>query len=104
LVDADLANNTQGWQWSAGTGADAAPYFRIFNPVSQAAKFDAAGRYIRQWLPELAGLPDGALFAPWEHAEASRRLAPDYPRKPIVDLKATREMALLVYQQIKVAG
>ncbi len=101
LVDADLPNNTQGWQWSAGTGADAAPYFRIFNPVSQAAKFDTAGRYIRQWLPELARLPDNALFAPWEQAEVSRRLAPDYPRQPIVDLKASREAALSAYQRAK---
>lgn len=104
LVDADLPNNTQGWQWSAGTGADAAPYFRIFNPVTQAAKFDAAGHYIRQWVPELSKLPDSALFAPWEHADVARRLAPDYPRQPIVDLKATRDEALSAYQQIKVSG
>jgi deoxyribodipyrimidine photo-lyase len=101
LVDADLPNNTQGWQWTAGTGADAAPYFRIFNPVSQAEKFDAAGRYIRTWVPELARLPDSALFAPWEHPDLLHRLAPDYPRQPIVDLKASREAALAAYQRVK---
>ncbi|KAA2286082.1 cryptochrome/photolyase family protein [Arenimonas fontis] len=97
LVDADLANNSQGWQWSAGTGADAAPYFRIFSPPAQARKFDPRGAYIRRWLPELAGLPDEALAAPWEHAELCRRLAPDYPLRPIVDLKASREAALAAY-------
>jgi deoxyribodipyrimidine photo-lyase len=101
LVDADLANNTQGWQWTAGTGADAAPYFRIFNPVSQALKFDAAGRYVRRWLPELARLPDAALPEPWEHPELLRRLAPDYPARPIVDLKASREAALEAYSGSK---
>lgn len=100
LVDADLANNTGGWQWSAGTGADAAPYFRIFNPVSQAEKFDARGSYIRQWLPELASLPDKALYAPFEHADLHRRLAPGYPR-PVVDLKASRAAALAAYQALR---
>jgi deoxyribodipyrimidine photo-lyase len=103
LVDADLANNTQGWQWSAGTGADAAPYFRIFNPVSQAQKFDPLGRYVRRWVPELAKLPDWALFAPWEHAEALASIAPDYPREPIRDLRASREAALAAYQQMRAA-
>jgi len=97
LVDADLGNNTGGWQWSAGTGADAAPYFRIFNPVSQAEKFDARGEYIRQWVPELRRLPDKALYAPFEHADLKRRLAPDYPL-PVVDLKASRAAALSAYQ------
>ena len=97
LVDADLANNTQGWQWTAGTGADAAPYFRIFSPVAQAEKFDPAGKYVRRWLPELAKLPDAALAAPWEHADARARLAPDYPAKPVVDLRASREAALAAY-------
>lgn len=100
LVDADLANNTGGWQWSAGTGADAAPYFRIFNPVSQAEKFDARGSYIRQWVPELARLPDKALYAPFEHADLQRRLAPDYPR-PVVDMKASREAALSAYKAMR---
>lgn len=97
LVDADLANNTQGWQWTAGTGADAAPYFRIFSPVAQAEKFDPAGRYVRRWVPELAKLPDAALAAPWEHAELLARLAPAYPRRPVVDLRASREAALAAY-------
>ena len=65
LVDADLANNTLGWQWTAGCGADAAPFFRIFNPTSQAKKFDSQGNYIRQWLPELAELPDEVIHQPW---------------------------------------
>lgn len=97
LVDADLANNTQGWQWTAGTGADAAPYFRIFSPVAQAEKFDPAGKYVRRWVPELAKLPDAALAAPWEHADLLARLAPAYPRRPVVDLRASREAALAAY-------
>lgn len=97
LLDADLPNNTQGWQWTAGTGADAAPYFRIFSPIAQAQKFDASGRYIRRWVPELAKLPDEALAAPWERPDLLRRLAPAYPPRPIVDLKASREAALEAY-------
>ncbi len=65
LVDADLANNACGWQWVAGSGADASPYFRIFNPTTQGLKFDKAGDYIRRWLPELAALPDKYLHEPW---------------------------------------
>jgi len=99
LVDADLANNTQGWQWTAGTGADAAPYFRIFNPVTQASRFDARGSYIRRWCPELKDLPDKALFAPWEHDDARKACAPTWPAQPIVDLKASREKALAAYQR-----
>jgi deoxyribodipyrimidine photo-lyase len=101
LVDADLANNTQGWQWTAGTGADAAPYFRIFNPVSQAQKFDPRGDYIRRWVPELARLPAPACFAPWEHPDLARSLAPDYPIRPIVDPKASREAALAAYSALR---
>ncbi|HEY2344907.1 MAG TPA: deoxyribodipyrimidine photo-lyase [Xanthomonadaceae bacterium] len=101
LVDADLANNTQGWQWTAGTGADAAPYFRIFNPVSQVAKFDPAGAYVRRWLPELARLPDEAMFEPWKHPALLARYAPGYPRTPIVDLKASREAALAAYSKTR---
>ncbi|MBB5206706.1 cryptochrome/photolyase family protein [Chiayiivirga flava] len=102
LVDADLANNTQGWQWTAGTGADAAPYFRIFNPVTQARRFDPDVRYVRRWLPELDALPDAAVFAPWEHADAAR-LAPDYPAQPIVDLAQSRDAALAAHDRIKTA-
>jgi deoxyribodipyrimidine photo-lyase len=90
LVDADLANNTMGWQWSAGCGVDAAPYFRIFNPVLQGQKFDARGRYLRQWLPELAALPDKYLHQPWL-ATAEARCG--YPL-PIVDLAQSRREAL----------
>jgi len=94
LVDADLANNSQGWQWTAGTGADAAPYFRVFNPARQGERFDPRGEYVRRWVPELARLPDKALHAPWDHAALARELAPGYPARPIVDLKASREEAL----------
>jgi deoxyribodipyrimidine photo-lyase len=93
LVDADLANNTQGWQWSAGSGADAAPYFRIFNPVAQGERFDADGAYVQRWCPELAGVAPKHLHAPWT---ASRPPA-GYPR-PIVDLRASREAALAAWR------
>jgi deoxyribodipyrimidine photo-lyase len=101
LVDADLANNTQGWQWTAGTGADAAPYFRVFNPVTQARKFDPHGHYLRRWLPELAGLPDVVLFEPWLHPELLASHAPDYPRTPVVDLRRSREAALQAYATLR---
>ena len=97
LVDADLANNTLGWQWVAGTGADAAPYFRIFNPVTQAQKFDPAAAYISRWLPELAGLPLAARFAPWEFPDVHPQMG-DYPRKPMVELGAGRDAALAAYR------
>ncbi len=102
LVDADLANNSLGWQWVAGCGADAAPYFRIFNPILQSKKFDAAGAYIRRWLPELDALPDRWIHAPWEapttvQAEAKVVVGRDYPA-PVLDLKATRDESLAVYR------
>lgn len=105
LVDADLPSNTAGWQWVAGTGADAAPYFRIFNPVLQGEKFDPHGTFIRRWVPELADLPDKALNAPWEADpamldRAGVRLGETYP-DPIVDLKASRRRALAAFQQIR---
>ena len=105
LVDADLANNSMGWQWTAGCGADAAPFFRIFNPVSQSERFDPQGVYIRKWVPELAKLPDKALHAPsLQKAEllshAGIRLGEDYPF-PVVDLKQTRERALDQWKRIK---
>ncbi len=105
LVDADLASNTLGWQWVAGCGADAAPYFRIFNPVLQSQRFDPAGAYIREWLPELAGLPDSAIHAPWlakpqELVAAKVRLGTDYPL-PIVDLARSRARALEAYAEIR---
>lgn len=101
LVDADLANNTQGWQWTAGTGADAAPYFRVFNPVLQAQRFDPQGVYVRRWIPELTTLPGGAIFAPWEHGDVLKKHAPVYPSGPIVDLRASRNAALLAYKATK---
>jgi deoxyribodipyrimidine photo-lyase len=100
LVDADLANNTQGWQWTAGSGADAAPYFRVFNPASQARKFDPQGRYVRRWVPELAALPLEASFEPWEHPDLLARHAPAYPRAPLVDLRASRAAALESYRAL----
>ena len=105
LVDADLANNTQGWQWTAGCGADAAPYFRIFNPVRQAGKADPEGEYVRRWIPELANLPAKYLQEPWNAPaqvleEAGVRLGRDYP-EPIVDLLATRRRALERFDKIK---
>ena len=105
LVDADLANNTLGWQWSAGCGADAAPYFRIFNPVLQAAKFDPDGAYIRRWVPELKELPVPWLFQPWEAGPlvlkaAGIVLGKTYPH-PIVDHAEARDRALEAYAAMK---
>ncbi len=98
LVDADLAQNSFNWQWSAGCGADAAPYFRIFNPTTQAERTDPQGAYIRRWLPELARLPTPHLFAPWTAPSAVLSaagvvLGKTYP-KPIVDHAMARERAL----------
>ncbi len=105
LVDADLANNTMGWQWTAGCGADAAPYFRIFNPVLQGERFDPQGRYVCTWLPQLAQLPKRYLHQPWTAPEqvlrqAGVRLERDYPA-PIVDLKASRVRALAAYGTVR---
>ncbi|WP_262696209.1 cryptochrome/photolyase family protein [Kordiimonas aquimaris] len=105
LVDADLANNSASWQWVAGSGADAAPYFRIFNPVSQGLKFDPKGVYIRKYVPELQDMPDKYLFAPWEAPadvleNAGVGLGTDYP-KPIVDLKTSRVRALDAFKSLK---
>ncbi len=105
LVDADVANNVMGWQWTAGCGADAAPYFRIFNPVRQGQRFDPEGAYVRRWVPELGGLPDRYIHCPWEAPaavlqEAGITLGRDYP-EPMVDLKATRERALAAYGEVK---
>jgi deoxyribodipyrimidine photo-lyase len=105
LVDADLANNTLGWQWTAGCGADAAPFFRIFNPVSQGEKFDPEGDYVRRWVPELARLPSAWIHRPWQAppaalAEAGVELGDTYPR-PIVSHLVSREVALEAYQAIR---
>jgi len=108
LVDADLANNAASWQWVAGCGADAAPYFRIFNPVKQGQTFDPAGAYVRRWVPELARLSDRHLHAPWqaaplELAEAGVVLGRTYPA-PIVDHAAARARALAAYARLREAG
>jgi deoxyribodipyrimidine photo-lyase len=105
LVDADLANNTMGWQWVAGCGADAAPFFRIFNPVLQGRRYDPDGAYVRRWIPELAGVPKRWLHAPWEApplvlAEAGVTLGSTYPQ-PIVDHARARQRALEAWAQIK---
>ena len=104
LVDADLANNTLGWQWSAGCGADAAPYFRIFAPVRQGQKFDSDGEYVRRWVPELARMPSRFIHAPWTapasvRHEAGVVLDDNYP-SPIVDHAVARAEALAAFQQL----
>ncbi|MEM7663020.1 MAG: deoxyribodipyrimidine photo-lyase [Pseudomonadota bacterium] len=107
LVDADPASNAASWQWTAGTGADAAPYFRVFNPITQGQKFDETGNYVRKWCPELAKLPNKYLFSPWEAdpvtlAAAGVELGTTYPH-PIVDHKTGRERALAAYEEVKAA-
>jgi len=107
LVDADLASNTLGWQWTAGCGADAAPFFRIFNPVLQAERHDPERHYLRRWLPELAALPDAWIHRPWQApalvlATAGVSLGQTYPH-PVVDFPASRVAALGAYATIKVA-
>ena len=105
LCDADLANNTASWQWTAGSGADAAPYFRIFNPILQGKKFDPDGEYTKHFVPELKNLPAKFLFAPWEaddsvFEEAGINYGEDYP-KPVVSIEESRDIALKAYDQIK---
>ena len=105
LVDADLANNTLGWQWVAGCGADAAPYFRIFNPFTQGEKFDGEGAYIRRWVPELSKLSDKWIHRPWEAPEEALKaaqvvLGKNYP-KPLVDHADARKLALVLYARLK---
>ena len=105
LVDADLANNSASWQWVSGCGADAAPFFRIFNPVLQGQKFDPDGAYVRHWVPEIASLPDSLIHKPWEApsdalAAAGIRLDETYPR-PIVDHGEARKRALKLLSDLK---
>ncbi len=107
LVDADLANNTLGWQWIGGCGADAAPYFRVFNPVTQGEKFDPDGAYVRQWVPELARMPSDTIHHPWDASastlrEAGVTLGDNYPR-PIVDHAKARKAALAALATLKQA-
>ena len=104
LVDFDVSQNVGNWQWVAGCGADAAPYVRVFNPVTQSRKFDPEGTYLRRWVPELAKLSDDAIHAPWEVdedelAEAGVVLGKDYP-KPVVDHAEARERALIAYKSV----
>lgn len=105
LVDADLANNAAGWQWVAGSGADAAPYFRIFNPVLQGEKFDPAGDYVRRWVPELARLPDKYVHKPWMAptallGQSGIVLGRDYPQ-PLVDHDTARKAALAAFAALR---
>jgi deoxyribodipyrimidine photo-lyase len=108
LVDADLAQNTLGWQWTAGCGADAAPYFRVFNPISQGETFDPKGDYVRRWCPELSKLPDEWLHKPWQAspeilARAGVQLGRTYP-DPVVSHAIAREVALEAFAKIKSVG
>ncbi len=105
LVDADLANNAAGWQWVAGSGADAAPYFRVFNPTTQGKKFDPEGAYVRRWIPELAALPDRYIHEPAAApaqvlADAGIVLGEHYPQ-PLVDHKFARQRALDGYEKVR---
>ncbi|NBB73426.1 MAG: deoxyribodipyrimidine photo-lyase, partial [Bacteroidetes bacterium] len=105
LVDGNLASNTMGWQWSAGSGADAQPFFRIFNPVSQGERHDPNGDYVRRWVPELADLPTEHLHAPWDAPDRVLRkagitLGETYPA-PIVDHSEMRDVALAAYDAVR---
>jgi deoxyribodipyrimidine photo-lyase len=105
LVDGDPAANNGGWQWTAGTGTDAAPYFRIFNPVTQAQKFDPGGTFVRRWLPELERVPTRYIHEPWkmspeEQRQASCTIGEDYP-EPVINHAWARQRALSVYVQAK---
>lgn len=105
LVDADLANNTLGWQWAAGCGADAAPYFRVFNPTLQGERFDPEGTYVRRWIPEIARLPTRYIHQPWAAPRAALAaagiiLGKTYP-EPIVDHAAARERALRAFHSLQ---
>jgi deoxyribodipyrimidine photo-lyase len=105
LVDADRASNALNWQWVSGCGVDAAPYFRIFNPVAQSERFDPEGDYLRRWVPELGGLRTPAIHAPWtarplELAEAGVRLGETYPR-PILEHDEARKRALARFEALR---
>jgi deoxyribodipyrimidine photo-lyase len=105
LIDGDVAQNCGNWQWVAGTGFDAAPYFRVFNPVLQSKKFDPSGRYIRRWVPELEGMSNSAIHSPWEYGEATLRkhgvaLGETYPF-PMVNHAEARDRALATYKKAR---
>jgi deoxyribodipyrimidine photo-lyase len=106
LVDGDPANNNGGWQWTAGTGTDAAPYFRVFNPVLQAKRFDPSGEYVRRWVPELAAVPAKYIHEPWKMDDETQRQAgcligADYPA-PVVDHSLRRSEAIARYKEADV--
>ncbi len=108
LNDFELASNNGGWQWAASTGCDAQPYFRIFNPVTQSEKFDPDGRFIRRYVPELAGCDSRQIHAPWlmsavQQAAADVVLGRDYPR-PVVDHAIARQRTLERYKAVLRAG
>ena len=105
LLDADLANNSASWQWIAGTGTDSAPFFRIFNPITQSEKFDKEASYIRKFIPELSKLPNKFIFSPWLASDdilkkANIKLGVDYP-KPIIDYKFSRSRALSEFNKLR---
>lgn len=104
LLDADLANNTMGWQWAAGCGADAQPFVRIFNPIAQSKKFDPDGTYIRRWVPEVAMLPEPLIHTPWQapadlFSGSPGHISPPYP-PPIIDHSLGRQRALDAFAQL----
>ena len=105
LVDADMAQNSANWQWVAGSGADASPWFRVFNPVTQGEKFDPNGAYVRRWVPEIAGLPDAVIHAPWKASEVDLRRAGVIPGKtypvPVVEHAGARLRALDAFKMLK---
>ena len=98
LVDGDLASNQHGWQWAAGTGTDASPYFRIFNPVTQSKRFDPKGDYIRRWIPELREVPDQYVHEPWRSPNQHDYVA------PIVDHDVERKRSLASYEALRRRG
>ena len=101
LVDADTASNVGGWQWTAGSGVDAAPYFRIFNPIIQGKKFDPFGVFVKKYIEVLRGIPERFIHEPWElDYEFSKKL-PLYYKKPIVEHIKSREKALKIFQDLK---
>lgn len=103
LVDADLANNAASWQWVAGSGADAAPYFRVFNPILQGKKFDPNGDYVKHWLPEIRQIPSKFIHEPWLMPTGEVGIASDYP-SPIIEHEVGRKAALDAFKQFKENG